>query len=51
MDEVAQRLVAGRSASITVWGIDVMGVAAGIGIILAKNKNHATLETHPPTAD
>jgi VanZ family protein len=51
LDEVAQMLVAGRSASITDWGIDVMGVVVGIGIILAKNKNNATLETHPHKVD
>lgn len=37
LDEVAQMLVAGRSASMTDWLIDVMGVAVGIGFIFAKN--------------
>ena len=38
LDEVAQMLLAGRSASMTDWLIDVMGVALGIGFIFAKNK-------------
>jgi lipopolysaccharide/colanic/teichoic acid biosynthesis glycosyltransferase/VanZ family protein len=45
LDEVAQMLLAGRSASMTDWLIDVMGVAVGIGFIFAKSKNNATLET------
>jgi lipopolysaccharide/colanic/teichoic acid biosynthesis glycosyltransferase/VanZ family protein len=38
LDEMAQMLVAGRSASLTDWFIDVLGVAAGIGIIFARTK-------------
>jgi len=49
LDEVAQMLMLGRSASMTDWLIDVMGVAVGIGFIFAKSKNNATLKSpiHP----
>ncbi|MBA7512641.1 hypothetical protein ES705_04649 [subsurface metagenome] len=42
-DEVAQMFLAGRSASMTDWFIDVMGVAIGIGLIFTtKHRAHTS---------
>ncbi len=37
-DEVAQMLMAGRSASITDWFINILGVAFGIGLIFTTKR-------------
>ncbi len=44
LDEVAQMLMAGRSASMTDWFIDVMGVAIGIGLIFMTKRRAISVE-------
>ena len=43
-DEVAQMFLAGRSASMTDWFIDVMGVAVGIGLIFTTKRKAISVE-------